>query len=156
MVNPLQRGATICGLVAAGGVLVLLAVANSKVPLVAGILQTGVPVTYYGQAMVLLISGAVGLGVALVVLYLGSGRRYHKSREREYRRRMAGYGGVGMLTVGVPTLLMDPAAVSVGLGVVLLWKILADGQAEAAAAREATAEKEGEPIPAREGRSGHK
>jgi len=146
--NPLRKGAAICGLVAAGGVFVLLAVANNRVPLVAGILQTGVPVVYYGQAMVLLISGAIGLGVAFVVLYLGSGRRYHRSRGREYRRRMAGYGGVGVLTVGVPTLLMDPAAVSVGLGVVLLWKILADGQAEIALAREATAEEE--QVPARQ------
>jgi len=146
--NPLQKGATICGLVAAGGVFILLAVANSRVPLVAGLLQTGVPVVYYGQVMVLLISGAIGLGVSLVVLYLGSGKRYHRSAKREYRRRMAGYGGVGVLTVGVPTLLMDPAAVSVGLGVVLLWRILADGQAEVSLAREATAEEE--PVPARQ------
>ncbi len=146
--NPLHKGALAVGLAAAAATFILLAVAYSSVPLVSNVLQTGVPVLYYGNAMVLLISGGIGFAVSLVVLYLGSGRRYHRSRNNEYRKRMMGYGGVGFLTVGVPVLLMDPAALSVGLGVVLLWKIIADQSAAAAAAlaREVVTEREQIPV----------
>lgn len=145
--NPLHKGALAVGLAAGAATFILLAVAYSSVPLVSNVLQTGVPVLYYGNAMVLLISGGIGFAVSLVVLYLGSGRRYHRSRNNEYRKRMMGYGGVGFLTVGVPVLLMDPAALSVGLGVVLLWKIIADQSAASAAlAREVVTEREQIPV----------
>jgi hypothetical protein len=122
--------ATICGLLATTGTLLLLFVADRSVPLVNAVLATGVPVVYYGQVMVLLLSGTIGIGVGLVVLYLGSGRRYHKSRQKDYSKRLFGYGGVGFLTLGAPAILMDPAAMSVGMGVVILWKILATQNSE--------------------------
>jgi hypothetical protein len=110
--------------------MLLLFVADRSVPLVNAVLATGVPVVYYGQVMVLLLSGTIGIGVALIVLFLGSGRRYHRSRQKDYSKRLFGYGGVGFLTLGAPALLMDPAAMSVGMGVVVLWKILATQNSE--------------------------
>jgi hypothetical protein len=115
--------ATICGLLATTGTLLLLFVADRSVPLVNAVLATGVPVVYYGQVMVLLLSGTIGMGVGLVVLY-------HKSRQKDYSKRLFGYGGVGFLTLGAPAILMDPAAMSVGMGVVILWKILATQNSE--------------------------
>ncbi len=128
------RAVALIGISAAVITTLILTFAYKSVPLVNGILQTGVPVIYYGQAMILLISGAVGLGVSLVVAYLMRGPRYHRSRRQEYSRRLFGYGSVGFLSVGVPALLMDPGAMSVGLGVIVLWKTMALQQEEAAVA----------------------
>jgi hypothetical protein len=126
----LFRVAAVCGSIATAGTMLLLFVADRSVPLVNAVLATGVPVVYYGQVMVLLLSGTIGIGVALIVLFLGSGRRYHRSRQKDYSKRLFGYGGVGFLTLGAPALLMDPAAMSVGMGVVVLWKILATQNSE--------------------------
>jgi hypothetical protein len=126
----LFQAAAICGLGATAGTMFLLFVADRSVPLVNAVLATGVPVVYYGQVMVVLLSGTIGIAVALVVLYLGSGRRFHKSRKKDYTKRLFGYGGIGFLTLGVPALLMDPAAMSVGMGVVVLWKVLAAQNSE--------------------------
>jgi hypothetical protein len=140
--NVLYRASIACGVISMAVTLVILALADRSVPLVNAVLATGVPVVYYGQVMVLLLSGAVGIGVSLIVLYLGSGKRYHKSRQKDYTKRLFGYGGVGFLTLGAPALLMDPAAMSVGMGVVILWKILATQNSEL---REAQAALEAEP-----------
>ena len=126
----LFRAAAICGAIATIATMLLLFVADRSVPLVNAVLATGVPIVYYGQVMVLLLSGTIGICVALVVLFLGSGGRFHKSRQKDYTKRFLGYGGVGFLTLGAPALLMDPAAMSVGMGVVVLWKILATQNSE--------------------------
>jgi hypothetical protein len=126
----LYKASVACGGVALVATLFILGVAYNSVPLVRAVLATGVPVVYYGQVMMVLISGTIGLGVALVVLYLGNGRRYHKSKRKVYTKRFFGYGGVGFLTLAVPALLMDPAAMSVGMGLIVLWKILATQDSE--------------------------
>jgi hypothetical protein len=141
----LYRVAAACGVLATAATLFVLFVAYNSVPLVKDVLATGVPVVYYGQVMVLLLSGTIGIGVALVVLYLGSGKRYHKSRQKDYTKRLFEYGGVGFLTLGAPALLMDPAAMSVGMGVVVIWKILATQQSELRESQEALIE-EKEPL----------
>jgi len=114
----------------------LLSVAYRSFPLVNYILQTGVPVVYYGEAMVALISGAIGLCVALVTLYLGSSQGRTNGEWRGSNKRFLGYGGVGFLTIVVPTLMMDPAALSVGLGVVIIWKMLASQRTDVKAQEE--------------------
>ena len=111
----------------------LLSVAYRSLPLVSYVLQNGVPVLYYGQVMVFLISAAVGLCVSLVVIYLGSTAKRPNGQSKGSNKRFLGYGGVGFLTIVVPTLMMDPAALSVGLGVVIVWRMLASQQAEARA-----------------------
>src|SRR5271169_4358618 len=101
--NTLNKVSLTSGVVATLVVILILGFAYSSVPLVGDILRTGVPVVYYGQAMLLLVSAAIGLAVSLIVLYLGRGPRYHKSQQKDYNRRLLSYGGVGFLTVGVPT-----------------------------------------------------
>jgi hypothetical protein len=144
--KPPVKAALISGTAAMFGMLLIMTIAYGPLPLVATLLQTGVPVTYYGNVMILLLSGAVGFGVSIIVLYLSSGPRYHRSRRGEYGKRYLGYGTVGFLTIGVPTLLMDPAALSVGLGVVAAWRILssqfAEMQAQQAAAEQRSSERE--------------
>jgi hypothetical protein len=131
-VKTLFRWAAICGFLATLGTMLLLFGAERSVPLVNAILATGVPVVYYGGVMVILLSATIGLGVSMVVFFLGSGKRYHKSKQKDYGKRFLGYGGVGFLTLGVPAMLMDPAAMSAGMGVVVLWKVLATRDAEIA------------------------
>jgi hypothetical protein len=109
----------------------LLTVAYRSFPLANYVLENGVPVLYYGEANVFLISGAIGLCVSLVVLYLGGSSRGRNGRRKGTNWRFLGYGGVGFLTIVVPALMMDPAALSVGLGVVIVWKMLASQQADA-------------------------
>ena len=127
--DKLFRAATAWGVLVTVWFVYLLTVAYRSFPLVNYVLQNGVPVLYYGEAMVLLISGAIGLCVSLVVIYLGNGRS-PEARRKGSSERFLGYGGVGFLTIVVPALMMDPAALSVGLGVVIVWKMLASQQAD--------------------------
>jgi len=144
--NPLYKASAACGAMSAFLVLFVLAIAEKSVPVVDAFLATGVPVVYYGQVMVLLIGSAIGILVALVVLFLGSGEKFHRSQRRDYSKRFFGYGGVGFLTLGLPALLMDPAAMSVGMGVVLLWKILSVQNSELRAMAATPVEQEKENV----------
>jgi len=139
--DKLIRAALTSGILVTLWMVYLLSVAYRSFPLVNYILQTGVPVVYYGEVMVLLISSAVGLCVGLVTLYLGSSQGRRKGEWKGSNKRFLGYGGVGFLTIVVPTLMMDPAALSVGLGVVFVWRMLASQRASESA-MEALYEKE--------------
>ena len=119
----------------------LLTTAYRSFPLVNYVLQNGVPVLYYGEAMVVLISATVGLCVSLVVLCLGSASSRSTRNRKGYERRLLGYGCVGFLTLVVPALMMDPAALSVGLGVVIVWRMLAS-RSEDTGMKDAVYEKE--------------